>query len=121
MDAGDKYSVERITWFKRWTDKLFSFRLTRQPSFRFVPGQFVRLGLPLTTAPDSPLAWRPYSMVSAAYDEHLEFYSIAVPDGEFTSRLARLASQGLGLPPAIDPGRECWREDMGRQADTPPG
>ena len=37
------------------------------------------------------------------------------------SRLARLASQGLGLPPAIDPGRECWREDMGRQADTPPG
>ena len=36
------------------------------------------------------------------------------------SRLARLASQGLGLPPA-DPGRECWREDMGRQADTPPG
>ncbi len=103
MDAGDKYSVERITWFKRWTDKLFSFRLTRQPSFRFVPGQFVRLGLPLTTAPDSPLAWRPYSMVSAAYDEHLEFYSIAVPDGEFTSRLARL---GVGDRVAVD--RQAW-------------
>ena len=37
------------------------------------------------------------------------------------SRLARLASQGLGLPPATDPGRECWREDMGRGADSPPG
>ena len=35
------------------------------------------------------------------------------------SRLARLSSQGLGLPRAADPGRECWREDMGRQADTP--
>ena len=37
------------------------------------------------------------------------------------SRLARLSSQGLGLPPATDPGRECWREDMGRQADPPQG
>ena len=36
------------------------------------------------------------------------------------SRLARLASQGLGLPPATDPSRECWREDMGREADNPP-
>lgn len=35
------------------------------------------------------------------------------------SRLARLSSQGLGLPPATDPRRECWREDMGRQADPP--
>ncbi len=35
------------------------------------------------------------------------------------SRLARLSSQGLGLPPATDPHRECWREDMGRQADPP--
>ena len=36
------------------------------------------------------------------------------------SRLARLASQGLGLPPATDPSRECWREDMGCEADNPP-
>ncbi|WP_298598612.1 hypothetical protein [Zoogloea sp.] len=35
------------------------------------------------------------------------------------SRLARLSSQGLGLPPATDPRRECWREDMGRQAEPP--
>lgn len=27
-------------------------------------------------------------MVSAAYDEHLDFFSIQVPDGAFTSRLA---------------------------------
>ena len=36
------------------------------------------------------------------------------------SRLARLASMGLGLPRSTDPGRECWREDMGR-GDTPRG
>ncbi len=36
------------------------------------------------------------------------------------SRLARLASMGLGLPRSTDPGRECWREDMGRGAAEPP-
>ena len=33
------------------------------------------------------------------------------------SRLARLSSLGLGLPRHADPGRECWREDMHREAD----
>ncbi|MDD3327198.1 MAG: hypothetical protein PHW25_08965 [Zoogloea sp.] len=37
------------------------------------------------------------------------------------SRLARLSSQGLGLPPATDPRRECWREDMGRESAPPQG
>ncbi|MDF2641752.1 MAG: oxidoreductase FAD/NAD(P)-binding:oxidoreductase FAD-binding region, partial [Pseudomonas sp.] len=31
-----------------------------------------------------------YSMVSSPYDEFLEFFSIVVPDGEFTSELSRL-------------------------------
>lgn len=99
--ATEKFTWEPILWFQRWTDKLFSFRLRRPPSFRFVPGQFVRLGLPLNDGP--AMAWRPYSMVSAAYDEYLEFYSIAVPDGEFTSRLARL---GVGDQVAVD--RQAW-------------
>ena len=34
--------------------------------------------------------WRAYSIASAAYDDFLEFYSIVVPDGEFTTRLAGL-------------------------------
>jgi len=100
MEATAKYSVENITWFHRWTEKLFSFRLTRQPTFRFSPGQFVRLGLP---GDDGRLIWRPYSMVSATYDDLLEFYSIVVPDGLFTSRLARL---GVGDQVAVD--RQAW-------------
>ena len=54
--------------------------------FTFTPGQFVRLGL---EREDGQMVWRPYSMVSAAYDDYLEFYSIVVPGGEFTSRLAQ--------------------------------
>lgn len=87
MTAADKYTVETITAITAWTDHLFSFRTTRQPGFRFVPGQFARLGVEKA---DGSVVWRPYSMVSANYDEYLEFYSIVVPDGEFTQRLAEL-------------------------------
>lgn len=88
MSNEDRYTTEHITAIRRWTPHLFSFRTTRNPAFRFIPGQFARLGL---EKEDGSIVWRAYSMVSAPYDEHLEFYSIVVPDGEFTSRLARLA------------------------------
>ena len=82
-----KYSAERILSIRRWTDKLLSFRLTRPESFRFTPGQFARLGLPQG---EHGQIWRAYSMTSAVWDEYLEFYSIIVPDGQFTSMLDRL-------------------------------
>lgn len=88
MDANqDKYTVETLTDKRRWTDGLFSFRTTRHRGFRFVPGQFARLGL---RKADGTTVWRAYSMVSAPYDEHLEFFSIVVPGGEFTPMLAEL-------------------------------
>jgi ferredoxin--NADP+ reductase len=82
----EKYTRETITWWKQWTPNLFSFRTTRSPSFRFAPGQFARLGV----EQDGKIVSRAYSIVSANYDDYLEFYSIVVPGGEFTSRLARL-------------------------------
>jgi ferredoxin--NADP+ reductase len=88
MDAmQDKYTIETIIEKRLWTTGLFSFRTSRNRAFRFVPGQFARLGL---RKPDGTTVWRAYSMVSAPYDEHLEFFSIVVPDGEFTTRLAQL-------------------------------
>ena len=83
----EKFTREAITWIHPWTDHLFSFRTTRPPSFRFTAGQFARLGV---EKPDGSVAWRAYSMVSGPYDEFLEFYSIVVPGGEFTSELVRL-------------------------------
>lgn len=85
--TSEKHTVETIIWLHRWTTKLFSFRTTRCKSFRFIPGQFARLGV---TKADGSVAWRAYSMVSADYDDYLEFYSIVVPDGEFTTTLAEL-------------------------------
>jgi len=83
----EKYTVERITDLRPWTPHLFSFKTTRFRGYRFEPGQFARLGLPKE---DGSIVWRAYSIVSASYDEHLEFYSIVVPGGEFTSRLSAL-------------------------------
>lgn len=85
--SAEKTTRESITWIKSWTPHLFSFRITRPKAFRFTAGQFARLGVEKA---DGDLVWRAYSMVSNSYDEFLEFYSIVVPQGEFTSELSRL-------------------------------
>lgn len=88
----DKATQETVLSMRLWCDKLLSFRTSRSRSFRFQPGQFVRLGL---ESPAGDIVWRPFSMVSANYDEYLEFFAILVPDGAFSDRLGRL---GAGDP-----------------------
>ncbi len=127
--SSDKYTTETVTWVKTWVPhKLFSFRTTRAPGFRFVPGQFARLGLRRAdpTAKDgsgTSIAWRAYSIVSASYDDFLEFYSIVVPDGEFTSELERLHegdtiyveknSFGFLTTAAFPSGKDLWMLSSG--------
>lgn len=78
-----------------WSPTLFSFTTTRPDGFRFDAGQFARLGVNPSelantqNAPDERI-FRAYSVVSSPYDEHLEFFSVVVPDGAFTSQLQHL-------------------------------
>jgi ferredoxin--NADP+ reductase len=88
MSTIDKYTIETITDVRPWTDNLFSFRTTRDRGYRFVPGQFARLGV--SGNAEGSVVWRAYSIASAAHDEHLEFFSVVVPGGAFTSRLSKL-------------------------------
>jgi len=81
-----KYIEERVTQVRHWTDTLFSFRTTRDPSFRFRNGEFVMIGLEVEGRP----LVRAYSVASANYEDELEFYSIKVQDGPLTSRLQHL-------------------------------
>ena len=81
-----KYTKQEVTHVHHWTDRLFSVRTTRSTGFRFNNGQFVMMGLEVD---GSPLL-RAYSMASANYDEHLEFFSIKVSQGALTSRLAHI-------------------------------
>jgi ferredoxin--NADP+ reductase len=69
-----------------WTERLFSFTTEREPAFRFSNGQFVMIGLPIGGKP----LMRAYSIVSANYEEHLEFLSIKVPDGPLTQHLQKI-------------------------------
>jgi ferredoxin/flavodoxin---NADP+ reductase len=84
--ARGAFFIETVTWVRHWTDSLFSFRTTRDPSFRFENGQFVMLGLETDGKP----LLRAYSIASPNWAEDLEFYSIKVPDGPLTSRLQKI-------------------------------
>ena len=81
-----KYIEERVSKVIHWNQHLFSFRCTRNNSFRFQNGHFVMLGLKIEGKP----LLRAYSIASANYDDYLEFFSIKVPDGPLTSRLQHL-------------------------------
>ena len=80
------FNEETVTSVHHWTDRLFSFKTTRDPAFRFSNGHFVMIGLPVNGKP----LLRAYSVASANYEEELEFFSIKVPDGPLTSRLQHL-------------------------------
>jgi ferredoxin/flavodoxin---NADP+ reductase len=77
---------ERVLSVHHWTDTLFSFTTTRDPSLRFSNGHFTMIGLRIDGKP----LLRAYSIASANYEDHLEFFSIKVPGGPLTSRLQHL-------------------------------
>ena len=80
------FHEETVLSVHHWTDRLFSFTTTRDMALRFSNGHFTMIGLKVN---DKPLL-RAYSIVSANYEEHLEFLSIKVPDGPLTSRLQHI-------------------------------
>ena len=77
---------EEVLSVHHWTDRLFSFRTTRSPSFRYENGQFTMIGLAVEGKP----LIRAYSLVSPNYADELEFLSIKVPDGPLTSKLQHI-------------------------------
>lgn len=81
-----KYQHETVTSVHHWNDTLFSFTSTRDPGFRYKNGFFTMIGIEVNGRP----LVRAYSMVSANYEEQLEFFSIKVQDGALTSRLQHL-------------------------------
>ena len=107
--------AQTVTEVTHWTDRLFSFRVTRPQSLRFRSGEFVMIGLPDDAG--KPIL-RAYSIASPNWDEELEFYSIKVPDGPLTSRLQHIQpGEEIILRPkpvgtlvldALLPGKRLW-------------
>ena len=110
-----------VTAVRHFTDRLFSFRVTRPASLRFRSGEFVMIGLMGDPHPETskqkPLL-RAYSIASPSWDEELEFYSIKVPDGPLTSRLQHIRPGdeiilrpkpvGTLVHDALLPGKRLW-------------
>ena len=113
--------AQTVTHVQHWTDRLFSFRVTRPQSLRFRSGEFVMIGLmgdpDPKTGKQKPLL-RAYSIASPSWDEELEFYSIKVQDGPLTSRLQHIQPGdqiilrpkpvGTLVHDALLPGKRIW-------------
>ena len=77
---------ETVLEVKHYTDRLFHFKTTRDSGTRFRDGEFLMIGL---EADGKPLL-RAYSVASPNYEDHMEWFSIKVPDGPLTSRLQNI-------------------------------
>jgi len=112
--------AQTVTEVTHWTDRLFSFRMTRPATLRFRSGEFVMIGLMQTddkTGKEKPLL-RAYSIASPSWDDELEFYSIKVQDGPLTSRLQHIQPGdqiimrpkpvGTLVHDALLPGKRLW-------------
>ena len=107
--------AQTVTQVTHWTDRLFSFRVTRPASLRFRSGEFVMIGL---LGDNGKPLLRAYSIASPAWDEELEFYSIKVPDGPLTSKLQHIKvgdeiilrpkPVGTLVHDALLPGKRIW-------------
>ncbi len=107
--------AQTVTSVMHWTDRLFSFRVTRPQSLRFRSGEFVMIGL---LGDNGKPLLRAYSIASPAWDDELEFYSIKVPDGPLTSKLQHIQPGdeiilrpkpvGTLVHDALLPGSRLW-------------
>lgn len=93
----EKATKQTLVSMARLSGDLFIFRTTRPKDYRFVPGQYSRLGLP----EGGGMVWRPFSVTSAPTDDFLEYYGVLVPGGLFTSMLH-----------ALEPGAPIWLENQ---------
>ena len=111
--------AEKVVSVRHYTDRLFSFRVTRPQSLRFRSGEFVMIGLPNAEKP----VFRAYSVASPAWDDELEFFSIKVDDGPLTQHLQRIQpgdtvlirpkSTGTLVLDALTPGKRLFMISTG--------
>ena len=106
--SDDKSIRVKVIEVTRWAPTLLSFKVTRPDGFKFTAGQFVRLGIHgkdlqyfaqnhetklITSETQGQLVdldgyvFRAYSVASSPYDEFIEFFSVVIPQGEFTSKV----------------------------------
>ena len=107
--------AQTVLEVQHYSNRLFSFKVTRPKTLRFRSGEFVMIGL--LNEEGKPLL-RAYSIASPAWDDELEFYSIKVQDGPLTSKLQHIKKGdkiilrpkpvGTLVHDALLPGKRIW-------------
>jgi ferredoxin/flavodoxin---NADP+ reductase len=97
-------SRETVIDVHHWSDSLFTIKTTRDRSLRFRNGEFAMMGIEVEGKP----LLRAYSMASANYEDHLEFYSIKVQEGPLTSRLQHVEAGDQILVSKKPTGTLLW-------------
>jgi len=85
--SDDKFYHPRIIQRLDLASNLWTFRIKLDGDFQFSPGQYATLGV---VDPDSKRWERPYSIVSAPFENEIEFFLELVPGGDLTPRIYEL-------------------------------
>ena len=80
-----RFVAGKVVGNHHWTPTLHSLRV-KAPVDTFVAGQFVKLSLEI----DGKQVSRPYSLVNAPHEAVLEFYSVLIPEGNFSPQIQQL-------------------------------
>ncbi|PIM95235.1 Ferredoxin--NADP reductase [Candidatus Hodgkinia cicadicola] len=114
FELSNEYVLAKILSVKHYTNTLFSFKTTKPDKLRFKSGEFVMIGLIIR----GELIFRAYSICSPTWSNTLEFYSIKVSNGLFTTFLQKLTtdssiiiktkSTGTLILEALKPGKRLF-------------
>ncbi len=100
-----------VTLRRDVSSDLWIVRLRPEEKIRFLPGQYVTVGLPGETR----LMERPYSVASSPRDEELEFFLELVPGGHLTPHLYDVPEGGRVWLRREARGRFLFDEQSGRR------
>ena len=88
MVVDDKFYRAKVTKREEFASDLWMIRIQVDGEFKFAPGQYATLGV----EHDGKRTERPYSIVSAPFENEIEFFFELVPEGALTPRLLQAAT-----------------------------
>jgi ferredoxin/flavodoxin---NADP+ reductase len=107
----DKFYRARVTRRTEFAPDLWMIRIQPGGEFKFVAGQYATLGLER----DGKRVERPYSIVSAPFEEEIELFLELVPEGALTPRLFALQPGDEVLMRKVAKGKFALDTESGRK------
>ncbi len=89
FELSKDYSLVRVLEITHYSNRLFSFKTLRPSKFKYNAGEFVMIGLII----NGEFVFRSYSICTPSWSNELEFYSIKVLNGPFTTYLQKITTK----------------------------